>query len=56
MNPDIQNLIADLARRVEALEAKAAQDKEQLIRPDNLGLASIEVLKAALIRAGFTFP
>lgn len=52
MNPDIQNLVADLARRVEALEKAASAQQIKL----PLDLASIEVLKAALIRAGFTFP
>lgn len=53
MNPDYQKIIDDLTRRVEALE-KSADNPQQIKLP--LDLASIEVLKAALIRAGFTYP
>lgn len=55
MNPDYQKTIDDLVRRIEALEKEVASHVAQQVRLP-LDLASIEVLKAALIRAGFTFP
>jgi len=55
MNPELQVALAELARRVEALEKTIGENAPQQIKLP-LDLASIEVLKAALIRAGFTYP
>lgn len=55
MNPDYQRTIDELTRRIEALERDAALRESQQVRLP-LDLASIEVLKAALVRAGFAFP